>query len=433
MKIIRIKTLIIISVFFTANFLSHSAKADTFKAIDKDKKYLYKKGLVFTVSDLTGDKKGEVITQIPGKKNLLILRWNGIWFRKLGEIKTPFEKISDVAVGDVDNDGTDEIAVIAGKELYVFENKNNKFVLDPTKTTPLYGEKRFGKKEILETMNKFVEGRVSGAKKYGVELVKLDFEKLEGKRVIIGDVDNDGANEMVVSKLTPIIEEGVGYSYTLDILKWKKEHFEVIYCNPSPVGPGDAGISISDLNIDGDNELIFGGSNGGFEILKYNKSKDYFWTEMSVWIREKIYDQRINVSNLNGQNVLVYSIIEPEGEDTGKTQIVYLNKDAFPVLGKTFNKIGGEERFIWPDEFASRFPIRHISERFEGIKSFVIGNLDNDKENELIVNTAAGAYIYGLKFNVALIVTIIIGAVLIIALAVFFLIRTRRRKKAVVT
>ncbi len=442
------KKLLIILISVVGLITSINAEGnDTYK-----KKTILDNTIIYSVYDVNKDGKDEVIAQTKGQERLSILRWNGIWFRKIGQIKIemPIDGIRDVAIGDVDNDGIDEIIILSRENLYVFEKKNRDFIMNNAKTVSIYEQGRYTESYITETL--------------GLEPT----DRKRGK-VIVGDITNDGKNEIILSK---IIGQGADSPYiSIDVLSWQEESFKLINDSIWYDGSGEEGFAVVDLDDDGINELMITFASIIIEVYQYERDdfRVKAWFELGL----NIGDPRTTVGMFDGAKVLIYCaryITSGPQDDVGQIRLIDLNPQIFPQLAKRkgleieHRHINAallskaelaqfiqqlkqrrkqrrtlqipKEKFIQISE-TIQLPIKSYqvspksglySRKYCELQSLVVGDIDGDNKIEIIANMPAGAYIYGLKFNVALIVTIIIGVILIIALAVFLLIRRRKRK-----
>ncbi|MBC8344689.1 MAG: hypothetical protein ISR82_08515 [Candidatus Marinimicrobia bacterium] len=233
--------------FLLIVFLSFSFHTDIFA-----QGVLYP-GEIFSVKEREDDFKGALkLSILKDEKNKGLIRLNDQtgkpYIYSTADIDA--NEIRDMKIGDVDNDGEDEIAIITKLHLYIMEKVGNKFVIDENKTTPLYGPERKGNPNVLSPQIELQDSR------------PLPEEKREGGRIAIGDVTNDGKNEIVLTRtfMTPFEFQTIVPAYICinDILQWKDGYFEVI--DAISAGNYKCGIFIEDVDQDGLNELIIGGN-----------------------------------------------------------------------------------------------------------------------------------------------------------------------------
>lgn len=418
---------------------------DTYK-----KKTILRNTIIYSVYDVNKDGKNEVIAQSGDQKRLSIQRWNGLWFRKTGsiEIETPIDEIRDVTIGDANNDGIDEIIILSKENLYVFGKKGKDFILDNTKTISIYEQGRYTESYITKIL--------------GLELT----DRKRG-RVVVGDITNDGKNEIILSKI--IGRDADGSYISIDILSWQEESFKLINDSIWSDGSGEEGFAVVDLDNDGTNELMVT-TFGIIKVYKYNRDdfREKAWFELSI----NAGDQRTTVGIINEVKALIYClqcVTSGSQNEIGQIRVVDLNAQIFSRLVKR-KGLGIEHKHInlallsdaefaqlkqsWAEIDQMQIPKEEFIQRgksiqlptksyqvspksglygkkYSELQSLVVGDIDGNNKIEIIANMPDGAYIYGLKFNVALIISIIVGAILIIALAIFlFIVRTRRKKKA---
>lgn len=417
------------------------------------KKTILSNTIIYSICDVNKDGKNEVIAQSEGQKRLSIQRWNGLWLRKIGsiEIEMPIDRIRDVAIGDVDNDGIDEIIILSRENLYVFEKKNKDFIIDNAKTVSIYEQGRYTESYITETLG-------------------LEPTDRKGGKVVVGDITNDGKNEIILSK---IIGRSADASHmSVDVLSWQEESFKLINDSIWYAGSRKEGFAVVDLDDNGINELMI--TFAGITIKVYQYEGDDFrvkaWFELGL----NVGDPRTTIGMFDEAKVLIYCaryITSGPQDDVGQIRLIGLNSQIFPQLAKRkglkieHRHINAallskaelaqfiqqlkqrrkqkrtlqipKEKFIQISK-TIQLPVKSYqvspksglySKKYCELQSLVVGDINGDNKIEIIANMPDGAYIYGLKFNVALIISIIAGAILIIALTVFLLIRTRRKKK----
>jgi len=200
--------------------------------------------------DVNGDGKPELVAVthkngVVGVLSYLNSRW------EINEINNSFEKktfIHEIEIGDVDNDG------------------ENEFVTTPTSLN------------IPKTSN--VSNRVNQPGKISVfnfldnkfqETIIDSFTDSSVKEIVIGDLDNDGKNELIASKRGIKVNETLVenlkilmYNFDPTINKFiKKEIFSIDDFK-------SRGMAFSDVDGDGLNELVIGTESKGVLILSEN-------------------------------------------------------------------------------------------------------------------------------------------------------------------
>lgn len=369
-------------------------------------------GQIFSVLD--DQQRGKIgfsnLSVLKTDKQSKILKFvdnNGIV--KNIEIDVKASEIRDMIAGDIDNDGDDEIVFITKEHIFVLEKENGQFIVDTNKTTHLYGPDRKGKPNVISP-------RIESA-----YVRPLSEELKEAGKIAIGDVNNDGKNEIVITKtfLHPhefqtIIPQLICSN---DIFQWQKDHFEVI--DAIIAGDYNAGIYIIDIDKDGLNELIIGGSSV-YIFKSVQQHEDYLVKDPGRWWYRAlnggfyIYgvidfnnnggDQRIAIKDIDNTSIMSYCTIW----DIGKKYIKNIGKirtfDFSPSLIKTGGKLVGNKKMFDIEGFseisaAVNLPISKYKGGlpFVNLKSIVLGDIDNNGEVEVIANIVDQAQIYDLK------------------------------------
>ncbi|MDO9575508.1 MAG: hypothetical protein Q7J55_03170, partial [bacterium] len=244
---------------------------------------------------------------------------------------------------------------------------------------------------------------------------ELSASHQEGKRITIGDFTNNGKNEIVITKSSRLIIEGGKdeehrwrqHRYILDILSWRGRYFEVINSLISGGGNGDGGLSIFDSDGDGKNELIISGSSSYF-VWEFDP--EYFsgppgmikGIDMTGVGGFGCYAGLRIALGIVGKDVhcLVACVLAttPEWrpqEDVGRLKVFRAPIEKRPTTEEL------EERLVasinLPTEPLSKDKERKIAK----IESIVLGDIDNDGKNEIIVNYKDGFfYIIGITNEV---------------------------------
>lgn len=180
------------------------------------------------VGDTTGDGINEIA--VAGKSNegkglIPIYRWQKNILKETGKIVPPTWLTYRIRIGDVNNDGVDEIV-----------------------TTTRDGIARVYKyDENTKTYQPIWESKAISAA--GMDL---------------GDVDNDGVKEIVIAtRLYPAEGEKTNRAF---VFKYDGSTFKEVWSGESPVSSSWPGVSIGDITNDGINEFIINGR----VIFKYN-------------------------------------------------------------------------------------------------------------------------------------------------------------------
>jgi|GEM_PF-2790317 len=176
------------------------------------------------VGDVNNNRKNALVYDISNEENvsLRIVRFIEGEFERQREI--PLKALEGMAVGDVDNDGKTEIVVVGASD-YDSAKDDYKYYVEVINL-----QKKKGFKSKLYPLPGNAEGVVS-----------------------IGDVDNDGRNELLVKTFRKSVgeltnEEGIA------MLKWRKDRF--ITTEFPETHMNIPGISTADVDGDGKNEVL---------------------------------------------------------------------------------------------------------------------------------------------------------------------------------
>ncbi len=178
-----------------------------------------------------------------GNKNTVIWNWE-------------YDAMLDIAAGDMDGDGYDEIAVYSANKVFVYSYENNQL-------------KEIATHEVLTPSSK-VDTTQDQYKKFGSAIVTLAF----------GDLDADDKDELVIAKNMPYwsgnIENGTVGIYALENKKLEPKHNFSLQYNNDPYAIRYVNVATGDIDGDNKDELIAAGYYSGYE--NYAKcSRDNIW------------------------------------------------------------------------------------------------------------------------------------------------------------
>ena len=178
-----------------------------------------------------------------GNKNTVIWNWE-------------YDAMLDIAAGDMDGDGYDEIAVYSANKVSVYSYKNNQLKEIATHNVLAPGDREHSTEAQY--------------KKLGSAIVTLAF----------GDLDADDKDELVIAENMPYwshnIEKGTVRIYALKNKGLEPKHDLSLQYNNDPYAIRYVNVATGDIDGDNKDELIAAGYYSGYE--NYAKcSRDNIW------------------------------------------------------------------------------------------------------------------------------------------------------------
>jgi len=278
----------------------------------------------------------------------------GIWIRIGKEwyrFPQPFGSATGFAIGDADNDGLNEICVAWGRHLTAYKWNGKKYEImgryivigkDEGGTTLdcIIGDAdNDGLNEVVVTGGYERTSSLIVLKWNGNEFVK---EAEWGSRSIyfpwIADADNDGKNEVIV-----------GHGRELTVLKWSGNEFTSYAIDKFP--DQVFGCVTKDSNGDGINEIHVTFWAPRLCIYRFNGSK-----------YEKIFDK-----TWNGEEATIEAIDVGDVDNDGLPEVA-VGTNYIHIL--QWNGSGYEEEYV-------------INETYGLLAVTCIGDMDNDGKNEI--------------------------------------------------
>lgn len=178
-----------------------------------------------------------------GDKNTVIWNWE-------------YDAMLDIAAGDMDGDGYDEIAVYSENKVSVYSYENNQLKEIATHKVLAPGDREHSTEAQY--------------KKLGSAIVTLAF----------GDLDADDKDELVIAENMPYwshnIEKGTVGIYALENKQLQPKHNFSLQYNNDPYAIRYVNVATGDIDGDNKDELIAAGYYSGYE--NYAKcSRDNIW------------------------------------------------------------------------------------------------------------------------------------------------------------
>jgi hypothetical protein len=268
-----------------------------------------------------------------------IYEWNGTTYVLHSTTPPAGRSIDSIAVGDVDQDGKNEVVVGTTDGYY-------------------YGHIRvFEWDNISET---YIEEWSYGdpvTSGYGSDFdPPYSFNKIYANVVCIGNSDNDDRNEIVAGD----------YFGDIFVFKWNDNTatFDEQWITRRPeYGWHAYGLAVNDVNNDGDTEIVVGADNR-IASLKLNASETY---------------EELNQISI-GSNMQWYGIVIGDVDHDGANELIAGNVDG-QVYCLEWNTELGEYVEEWIEDIGTN------------AWKIAIGDFDNDRYNEFVVGNAEGEVI----------------------------------------
>ncbi len=182
----------------------------------------------------------------------------------------------------------------------------------------------------------------------------LSFLNIRGNDVVVGDVDNDGQNELVISS-----ESYGGVDATLSVYEFTDGGYVLSWSDRLPYSTG--GLYIGDTDNDGQNELLVGasvsstGGGGDVRIYKYTGSNNY----------QKVWSDSIN-AHIDSGGVYV-----GDADNDGQNEVA--------VAVSWY----GRQVIVYDHTTGNNYTRTWTTSAGDG-KDIVIGDANNDGKNEII-------------------------------------------------
>jgi hypothetical protein len=345
-----------------------------------------------------------------------------------------------VKVGDVDNDGENEIAVLLGVQpgigqIRVYEYDSGSW------NGQIIAENAVGGWELAigdvdnDQLNEIVVGYLVDNQGYELRYYEFDgFSWIEQNianpdvpitAVVIGDIDHDGLNEVAAG----FLRQEPGYElryYKYESGIWKAYNIEANLheCD---------GLEITDINHDGVTELVYAGyAGGGYQVLSYYAFSSGLWTRYDIlnpptsWSIDagdvdndgkneiawgayglSTYQDEVRVYKCENDNWNEYVVSdvpggwtsETHGTDINHVAIGDLDNDGFNELaiGLSDTLTRSSHQTIRYYEFDTGNWIEYnVSDPDVTVEVVEIGDVDNDGKNELLVGL--GSTLFELRY-----------------------------------
>lgn len=327
------------------------------------------------------------------------------------------EDVMDVQLGDLDNDGGDELVVLGRTKLAIYELNGGNYEPAPEKTLQLYDQSIYDNHPQISYEGVLIpfEGRL------------IREEDRSGGRLTIGDVDNDGDNELIITKIVAYTNLGFPfgqYRSVTEILKWEDDRY--ILQDVFTAGTLKDVVFILDLDGDGTNEIMIGrGSNYGIfgrvenpeeyanydtNIYGYIGSYTGRYQPKGLLILTENTDEIIQVSAITIQDgtPIIFRVglaaIAGDTRTLGTIRSYVLDQDQMSVLTSERMKLSSPGvPYIWGRDLEEAYqPIQvptigDLLQRRAEVNGLSVGDYDGDGILDIIVNTPGRALVYRLE------------------------------------
>ncbi|MHA2428246.1 MAG: FG-GAP repeat domain-containing protein [Candidatus Hermodarchaeia archaeon] len=278
-----------------------------------------------------------------------------------------------VKIGDVDNDDENEVAVLLNTpedigQIRVYEYHSGIWDEEIIVENSVWGwELAIGDVDN-DLLNEIVVAFVYDSQGYELKYYEFDgtnwtehnIANPDGTTlaVAIGDIDNDGLNEVAMGTMQ-------GSGYELSYYEYESGSWNEFYIEDN-LGECD-GIEIADIDQDGLNELVYAGMGGAYQVLSYYKF------DSGIWTRFDILDPPTS-----------WGIDTGDVDNDGKTEIAWGAYGAGAPQNEV--RVYKLEETGWFEHIVSDVPGGWTDETHgTGIYHVAIGDLDNDGLNELAI------------------------------------------------
>jgi len=330
-----------------------------------------------------------------------------------------------VKIGDVDNDNENEIAVLINTPSHTGQIRIYEYQSESWNEEIIVENSVWGWELAIGDVDNDLLNEIAVAFIYDSQGYELKYYEFDGTSwneynianpdgttlaVAIGDIDNDGQNEVAVGTM-----QGSGYElsyYEYETGSWNQFNIE------NNLGECD-GIEIADIDHDGLNELVYAGMGGTYQVLSYYEFDSGTWTRNDIldpptswgidtgdvdndgkteiaWGAYSANQNEVRVYKLEDNNWCEHIVSDVPGgwtDETHGTSIYHvaigdLDNDGLNELAIGLQDIPTRpsDQTIRYYEFSEGNWIEYtVSDPDVSVEVVIIGDIDNDGENELLV------------------------------------------------
>jgi len=285
---------------------------------------VFNKGLtsggIFTVymGDSDNDGRDEVLfgSAEGGVGHVWVYRWNGTGYEENYTL-TLDEDVYSVVVADCDNLPGNELIIARGFSTEIYKWNGTEYLLDCTVKYGVFSLSigdcdNDGLSELATGSGSLAHIWIYNWNSSGLlessKNVSINFnDQVEGVR--IGDIDNDGRNELLGSDL-----QG-----NLKLFKWNGTHYHATWSGRygSSLGRYDS-LQIGDADNDGLNEVVFGEESPNIRVLEFfgvlNGSLNVGADGDNEWAQVGIFNDSIVIGDLSTEIEAALMGLDPDAE-----------------------------------------------------------------------------------------------------------------------
>lgn len=290
----------------------------------------------------------------------------GDWIEEIvaNNVNTPY----DAEVGDANNDGKNELLVVSSAtgngdiRAYNWNATNSSWDIEIVASSRDFTSIAIGDADndgeneivvsVFQSLRRVMMYEWNGSTSAWDESEIANHSMATFYGVDVGDANNDGSNEVVVvmGGIAPLENETRLYRW--DGLTWIQE-------NITDTPNEGRVVAIGDADGDGENEVITGGA--GFE----NETRAYKWNNSAL-----IWDEYI----IDDPPTQTASVAAGDGDNDGRSEVFAAS--AFRASAFEWNSI----TFNWDEDVIVDAPVG------SNIRKIVVADADNDGKNEVVIS-----------------------------------------------